>query len=186
MGLFRAFLRFLDIDHHDPRAVKAYAAAVDQARRPVLYTDYGVEDTVDGRFDMIVLHVFLILNRFPLEERQHKVLRYLLEEMFADMENSLREIGVGDLSVPKKIHRMVDALYGRLEAYEAAAADEDPEPALTAVLARNVYRSEDEHLPEAGRLARYVLAARADLGDQAGETILQGALRFPDPATIPA
>jgi len=182
MGLFRAFRRFLDIDHHDPRAVKAYAAAVEQARLPVLYTDYGVEDTVDGRFDMIVLHVFLILNRFPQEDRQHEVLRYLLEEMFGDMENSLREIGVGDLSVPKKIHRMVDALYGRLEAYEAAADDAEPARSLTAVLARNVYRSDDEDLPQAGRLARYALAARADLGEQAAETILQGTLSFPDPS----
>lgn len=181
MGLFRAFRRFLDIDHHDPSAVGLYRTIVDQARNPVFYTDLKVPDSVDGRFDMIVLHVFLLLNRFPQQERQHKVLRYLLEELFGDMENSLREIGVGDLSVPKKIHRMVDALYGRLEAYDEALKGDDPAVALKPVLVRNLYRAENGFESEAADMVRYVLASQAFLAAQTGEEILGGIVSFPEP-----
>ena len=180
MGLFRAFRRFLDVDHRDPRAVALYRATVDQARQPEFYTVFKVKDSVDGRWDMIVLHIFLVLNRFPLPDRQHTVLRCLLEELFADMDNSLREIGVGDLSVPKKIHRMVDALYGRLEAYEKALDEDADGAALVEVLERNVYRGEADH--GAAGLAAYVAAARAHLAGQGADAILNGALSFPAPA----
>ena len=157
MPLLRALRRFLDLDSHDSRAVALYAAVVEQARKPVFYTAMKVPDTVDGRFDMIVLHLFLILNRFPREDRQDPVLRAMLEEHFADMDNSLREIGVGDLSVPKKIHRMIDALYGRFETYEKALTGPTPEAEMAGALARNVYRGavlEDQHpaVPPAAEL----------------------------------
>ena len=185
MPLLRAIRRFLDIDSHDPRAVGLYAAVVEQARRPAFYTDMGVADTVDGRFDMIVLHLFLILNRFPREERQNPVLRALLEEHFADMDNSLREIGVGDLSVPKKIHRMIDALYGRFENYEKAVGGATPVEALADALARNVYRggyAEDAALQASvERLTRYVLDARVALSTQEPAAILAGRVSFPEP-----
>lgn len=202
MPLLRALRRFLDLDSHDPRAVALYAAVVDQARKPVFYEGLKVADSVDGRFDMIVLHLFLILNRFPREERQSPVLRALLEEHFADMDNSLREIGVGDLSVPKKIHRMIDALYGRFESYEKALAAATPVEELAAALARNVYRGggpldengtepgpelSAEPVPEAALqgLTRYVLDARAALASQDAASILAGKVIFPAPRTAP-
>lgn len=185
MPLLRALRRFLDLDSHDPRAVALYASVVDQARKPEFYTVMKVADTVDGRFDMIVLHLFLVLNRFSKQERQHPVLRAMLEEHFADMDNSLREIGVGDLSVPKKIHRMIDALYGRFETYEKAMDGITPVEALSEALARNVYRGGAEGGPEfeaaLERLTRYVLEARTALGAQNAGAILDGKVSFPAP-----
>lgn len=185
MPILRAIRRFLDIDSHDPRAVRLYAATVEQARQPVFYSDCRVPDSVDGRFDMIVLHLFLIMNRFPREERQSPVLRALLEEHFADMDNSLREIGVGDLSVPKKIHRMIDALYGRLENYEKALSGATPVEDLAAALARNVYRDDSASDPSLEKgvegLTRYVLKAREVLASQTPMAILEGQVSFPEP-----
>jgi cytochrome b pre-mRNA-processing protein 3 len=191
MPLLRAIRRFLDLDSHDSRAVALYAAVVEQARQPVFYTAMKVPDTVDGRFDMIVLHLFLILNRFPREDRQDPVLRAMLEEHFADMDNSLREIGVGDLSVPKKIHRMIDALYGRFETYEKALTGATPVEDMADALARNVYRGalleESEAAPAPDDtttgegLTRYVLQARAALAAQDPSAILGGKVSFPEP-----
>lgn len=192
MPLLRALRRFLDLDSHDSRAVALYAAVVEQARQPVFYTAMKVPDTVDGRFDMIVLHLFLILNRFPRADRQNPVLRAMLEEHFADMDNSLREIGVGDLSVPKKIHRMIDALYGRFETYEKALTGATPVEDMADALARNVYRGAAPEDPEAvpapdvtaagaEGLTRYVLQARAALAAQDPTVILGGKVSFPEP-----
>ncbi len=186
MPILRAFRRFFDLERHDPNAVKLYNAVVDQSRTPVFYSGMDVSDSVDGRFDMIVLHLFLILNRFPLDERQHPVLRALLEEHFTDMDNSLREIGVGDLSVPKKIHRMIDALYGRFESYEAALNSLSPVEDLAAALERNIYRrepGEDSLGAEKAleRMTRYVLETRSTLAQQGADTILNGDIVFPAP-----
>ncbi|WP_425405123.1 ubiquinol-cytochrome C chaperone family protein [Hwanghaeella sp.] len=185
MPLLRAFRRFLDLDSHDPRAVALYGTVVEQARKPVFYTGLKVADTVDGRFDMIVLHLFLILNRFPREERQSPVLRALLEEHFADMDNSLREIGVGDLSVPKKIHRMIDALYGRFETYEKALGGATPVEDIADALTRNVYRGNEAEGPGFAAalegLTRYVLEARTALAAQDPAAILGGTVSFPEP-----
>ena len=186
MPILRAIRRFLDLDSHDPRAVALYASVVDQARKPDFYTSLRVADTVDGRFDMILLHLFLILNRFPKEERNSPVLRAMLEEHFADMDNSLREIGVGDLSVPKKIHRMIDALYGRFETYEKALSGPTPVEDIADALARNVYRSAPGEDPSVTvpleRLTRYVLEARAALAAQDPTAILDGKVSFPEPS----
>ena len=189
MPLLRAIRRFLDLDSHDPRAVALYAAVVDRARTPSFYTALKVADTVDGRFDMIVLHLFLILNRFPKEDRKNPVLRALLEEHFTDMDNSLREIGVGDLRVPKKIHRMIDALYGRFETYEKALSGPTPVEDIAGALARNVYRGsavDDPALAAALEgLTRYVLEARAALAAQNTAAILDGKVAFPEPESAP-
>lgn len=190
MPILRAFRRFLDLDSHDSRAVALYGAVVEQARKPTFYTEMKVADTVDGRFDMIVLHLFLILNRFPKAERQNPVLRAMLEEHFADMDNSLREIGVGDLSVPKKIHRMIDALYGRFENYEKALGGSTPVEDMCGALARNVYREETMEDPANAtgleRLTRYVLEAQARLARQEPAAILAGTVEFPPPMAAEA
>ncbi len=185
MPLLRAIRRFFDLDSHDSRAVALYASVVDRARTPAFYTVMKVADTVDGRFDMIVLHLFLILNRFPKEERNNPVLRAVLEEHFADMDNSLREIGVGDLSVPKKIHRMIDALYGRFETYEKALTGPTPVEDIADALARNVYRGsaagDQAVAPGLESLTKYVLEARAALAAQDPAAILDGKVAFPEP-----
>ena len=105
-----------------------YKTAVARARDPVFYARYAVPDSLDGRFDMIALHVFLVLHRLKQEGDPTKALAQILfDTMFADMDESLRELGVGDLSVGRRVKTMAEALYGRIAAYQAAldADDED-------------------------------------------------------------
>ena len=117
-----------------------YVAAVARARDPLFYARHGVPDSLDGRFDMIALHVFLILHRLKQEGGGTKALaQTLFDTMFADMDESLREIGVGDLAVGRRVKTMAQALYGRIAAYQAALESAD-EGELAAALGRNLYR----------------------------------------------
>lgn len=160
-----------------------YGAIVAQARQPALFADYGVPDTLDGRFDMIVLHTVLVLRRLrgepvPTSDRAQA----LFDLFMADMDRSLREMGVGDTTVPKRIKRMASAFYGRLGAY-VGALDAGDRPALAAALARNIRPDEADDAPSE-RLARYVEAAAAALAAAPVADILDGRVAFPDPVEI--
>ena len=96
-----------------------YVRAVKQARQPKFYADMGVPDNVDGRFDMIALHVFLILRRLKQENaRSQATAQALLDAMFTDMDRGLRELGAGDLGVGRRVKVMAKAFYGRVAAYD--------------------------------------------------------------------
>lgn len=120
------------------QAEKLYAAIVAQARQPVFYRDWGVPDTVDGRFDMILLHSFMVMLRLRGDAAGggRSLSQTLYDIMFVDMDQAIREMGVGDLSVGRHIRRMMKAFNGRMSAYENALND----PAeMKDVLRRNVY-----------------------------------------------
>ena len=142
----------------DPATAALYRACVAQARQPFFYTDLGVPDTVDGRFDMLVLHSVLVMRRLGnATEAKQK----LFDLMFADMDRSLREMGVGDMSLPKKIKPMIEAFYGRAQAYDTALQADDNAP-LTAALQRNLYGSspvEDSTLSQMTHYVRHTVAA---------------------------
>ena len=122
------------------RANALYNTAVAQSRQPGFYLAGGVPDTIDGRFDMIVLHAFLIMRRLRDGGPDGEALsQALFDEMFADMDRSLREMGVGDMSVGKHIKRMVKAFYGRAAAYEEGLDGNDD--ALERALAANLFRN---------------------------------------------
>jgi cytochrome b pre-mRNA-processing protein 3 len=115
-----------------------YLSVVEQARQPWLYTSGGVPDTLDGRFDALVLHLFLALRRLPPGEKKNEDPRRLLTEaFFEDMDRSMREMGVSDTGVGKRVKTMAEAFYGRLAAYEAAHADPQQ---FKEALRRNIYR----------------------------------------------
>lgn len=114
---------------------RLYAEIVNQARSPKLYRSYGVPDTLDGRFELIVLHAFLLLNRLKDEGSVKQLTQELFDVMFADLDQSLREMGVGDLSVGKRIKDMAQSFYGHMAAYEEALAKDT----LAEALARNLY-----------------------------------------------
>lgn len=140
-----------------------YGAAVAAARSPVFFTALGVPDTLDGRFDLVGLHVYLLVRRLTAQPEPGPALaQATFDAMFADMDVNLREMGVSDLSVGKRVKEMWEAFHGRSRAYQAALDSAD-DAALTAALARNVWR---EQAPEgaAARLAAHVraLAARLD------------------------
>jgi len=172
----------------DGPAVALYRQIVAQARQPSFYRDHGVPDTLDGRFDMIVLHAFLAMRRLKRIEgpEAQKVSQDLFDLLFADMDSNLREIGVGDLGVGKRVKKMAQAFYGRVEAYEAGLTDADP-AVLQQALARNLYgtlqvqgRSPGEVSPAAlAAMADYLRQAEAVLAAQADAPILAGSLQFP-------
>lgn len=141
-----------------------YSKIVEQARTPVFYLEYGVADTVDGRFDMILLHLFLVLQRLEEEgEGQAKLQRHLQEAFVADMDRSLREMGVGDMSIGKQVKKMSVAWFGRAEAYRRALTAESND-SLEEALCRNVYR--DDANGDVVRLALYVRACSEGLSQQ--------------------
>lgn len=133
-------------------AQELYIALVQQSRNPFLYTDCAVPDTLDGRFDLILLHLFLFL-RLPHKPEDRVMRRLLLESLFEDMDRSLREMGVGDMGVGRRVKSMSKAAYGRLLAYSDTA---DTPEAMRAAIIRNVYRG-NPPAPEAlDKLMSYI------------------------------
>ncbi len=143
---------------------RLYVAAVEQARDPHFYRDHGVPDTLDGRFDMIALHVFLILHRLRQDGRPRKAMsQALFDMMFADMDESLRELGVGDLAVGGRVKAMAKALYGRIAAYQSALDSDNPGDLMEA-FRRNVFRGAEAASADAEALANYARAQATHLG----------------------
>ena len=158
-----------------------YGMIVAQARMPCFYRDYAVADTVNGRFDLIVLHLALVLERIAAEPGLRALGQGLFDRFWQDMDHNLREIGISDLSVPKKMRALGEAYYGRAQAYRAALA-ETSDRALIAALARNIYgRGKDD---AASRLAAYMRLAVRHLAAQPAEQLAAGTVHFPDPAMV--
>ncbi len=162
-----------------------YGMIVAQARFPCFYRDYAVADTVDGRFDLIVLHLALVLDRLAQDPALQRLGQGIFDRFCQDMDHNLREMGIGDLKVPKEMRRMGEAFYGRAQAYRAALAAPDNGP-LVAALERNVYSGSPAAAAAAPRLAAYMREALRALAAQDSASLAAGAVRFPDPATIPA
>ncbi len=174
------------------RALSLYIAAVGQARRPGFYTDCGVADSLDGRFDLIVLHVFLVVRALRRSGEPGKRLSDLIFKiMMDDMDMNLREMGVGDLRVGKRVKSMARAFYGRAAAYDTAfdaepaategdvsAAGDAGEAGLEAALRRNIYGADEPESGEIGQLLRYVRRAEAALAGQPDEALLSGQVAF--------
>ncbi|HZZ32339.1 MAG TPA: ubiquinol-cytochrome C chaperone family protein [Phenylobacterium sp.] len=150
-----------------------YARAVEQARRPGLYADLGAPDTVEGRFELYSLHVVLLLDRLRGHgEAATDVSQALFDTYVKGLDNALREMGVGDLAVGRKMRKLGEAFYGRGKSYEAAFAALPDTAALDALLTRTVYADADATaLP---RLTAYVLGQRAALAAQGLEQLLAG------------
>lgn len=159
-----------------------YGAIVAQARQPAFYAEYGVPDTMDGRFDMIVLHVALFFRRVRGEADSVRELgQGVFDRFCADMEHNFRELGLSDVAIPKEMRRVGEAYYGRAAAYDRALAAE--EASLVEALARNVFAGAGN--ADTVRLAAYVRAAADALARQDSAAIMDGAVAFPDPAAIP-
>ena len=140
-------------------ALKVYEAIVGRSREAYFFRDLGVPDTIDGRFEVLTLHAVLFLRRVKREGEAGEALgRAVSEVLFKDMDHILREMGVGDLSVARKVREMAEAFYGRARAYDEGIEATDPK-ALEDALLRNMYRGAAEigDLPQ--RAASYVQRA---------------------------
>ncbi len=169
-GLFRP-------DPLQEAARELYGRIVAQAREPGFYRDGGVPDSIDGRFDLIVLHVFLVMNRLKDEAEEGSALsQSLFDLLFLDMDRSLREMGVGDIGVGKRVKAMVQAFYGRIAAYDAALSADDE--ALRAALARNLFGTVEVETADLTGFCAYIRREAKTLDEQPPESLLKGQMTF--------
>jgi len=173
-------LKYLKKRRVDQRAAEAlYDQAVMQSRRPEFYLDLGVPDTLDGRFDMIALHVFLVLNRLRNEgPAARNLAQRVFDAMFADMDRNLREMGVGDLGVGRRVKTMAKALYGRIDAYETGLTSDDT--ALCAALARNLFGTAAASPEQLDAFCSYLRRQANSLSKQSFSDFSAGLIQFGD------
>ncbi len=157
-----------------------YGAIVAQARSAAFYADYGVPDTVEGRFDLIVLHLVLVLHRLGRDDDAGRSFGQSLFDAFCrDLDDNLREMGVGDLAVPKKMRQFAEAFYGRQTVYLAALAASDRRD-FEKALARNIFEPAGVEMGAAA-LARYARTALQRLDAQEDGALIRGEVVFPNP-----
>lgn len=161
---------------------RLYGAIVAQARNPVFYASMGAPDTLEGRFDLVLLHVFLVSRRLgDVGGQGPAAAQELLDRFFEDMDGNLREIGIGDLSVPKKMRAMGEAYLGRAAAYDGALKSGDMS-ALEAALAKNIYGGASEkNSANIAALARYVREAASAFQRVEVERLIEAQIPFPNP-----
>lgn len=153
-----------------------YRSIVAQSRQPRFYADWGVPDTVTGRFDMISLHMALLFRRLRARKGdKHTFSQAVFDLFFNDMDRSLREMGVTDIGVPKKIQKMGNIFFGLLAALSEAIDTGSPE-AVEAVLVRNIYGGEPN--PGAAPLAAYIMARAEALAAESEADIIAGKLEI--------
>ena len=158
-----------------------YGAIVAQARAPAFYRAYGVPDTVNGRLEMVLLHVFLVLRRLRDESATaRRLAQNVFDKFCEDMDDSMREMGVGDLAVPRKMRRIGQAFYDRQAAYERALA-QPRNDVLAQIVRCKLFASGNSDIG-AERLAAYIREAANRLEHQTG--LDQGAVEFPDPQDL--
>ncbi|MCK1384750.1 ubiquinol-cytochrome C chaperone family protein [Bradyrhizobium sp. 21] len=171
-----------------------YGMIVTQAREPIFYRDLGVPDTVNGRFDLLLLHLWLLLRRLrtvqgatdqgateqgPINQGATELSQALFDRFCEDMDDNLREMGIGDQTVPKRMRAFGEAFYGRVQAYDQAM--ESGGEALASAICKNILNGAG--MDQAQRLAAYARATEADLG-RTGEAALLGAtFKFPPALT---
>lgn len=157
-------------------AASLYAAIVTQARRPDFYRAGGVADTPDGRYDMILLHMFLVLERLAHAATPPETLKQaLFDTCFKDMDRNLREMGYGDVGVKLRIEKMVEGFFGRVAAYREGLAGDDG--VLGAAFSRNLFRQGEASAGQLAAFCAYLrtqwggLAAQADADLAAGRVV---------------
>lgn len=177
---------------NNPKVVERLHAEITRAaRHPVLYTDYKVDDSFEGRFEMLTLHAALVLRHLKsCPEPGKDIAQDLVDTIFRHFEIALREMGVGDVSVPKRMKVFVEAFSGRCAAYEKALPL--GEEAFARSLVKNVYGTKSSQesflaamLVTAQPLARYVFEIEHHLGPVPIESLSSGNLSLPSPAPLP-
>jgi cytochrome b pre-mRNA-processing protein 3 len=155
-------------------AERVYADILQRVRQPAFYSTYGVPDSFDGRFDLLLLHLFIVVNRLAREgQAAQEFNQALFDVTFADMDQTLRERGIGDMGVPKHQRRMMKAFNGRMHAYDEALAQGDG--ALSIALRRNLYGTlEDSEVPDIKKIMRYMKQNMAQAAQMPADALMQG------------
>lgn len=158
-----------------------YDSIVAAARQPSFYSDLGAPDTPLGRFELITLHMMLALRRLRMPEGV-EIAQEIVDKFFLEVDHSLRELGIGDTSVPKRARKLAKMFYGRIAAYGEPLDGGDAEK-LAEALGRNI-RPDIQQWSGARPLARYALEAWASLAQQGDDAILSGDMIFPSARTV--
>jgi len=163
------------------RAAALYSTVVEQARDPRFYSQCGVADNEDGRYDMILLHMFLVLERLARAPTVDEDLKQsLFDTLFRDLDENLREMGYGDTGVRIRIQKMVEGFYGRMTAYRVGIDAVDNDQELAAALRRNLYRQRHPTDDDVQRMCRYVRRQWEAVLSQTAESLASGKLIFDD------
>jgi cytochrome b pre-mRNA-processing protein 3 len=156
---------------------RLYASAAHQARLPALFTDLGAPDTVEGRFEVLTLHVALVLRRLKGQgEQAAETAQAVFDAYVRGLDDALRDMGVGDLSVGKKMRKLGEAFFGRVKNYDDALALLPDRAALEAVLGRTVLLGVEGDVVA---FADYAVAVTADLERQPLDVLLEGDAQWP-------
>jgi cytochrome b pre-mRNA-processing protein 3 len=179
MALSRLFAR----KRTPPEVAALYAVLVAQSRLPVFYATLGVPDTPEGRFDMIALHGFLIMER--LSQLDPALSQALFDHLFADLDANLREMGVGDLMVGRRVKKLAQAFYGRSAAYREGLATTEGE-ALVSALDRNLFAGVKASREQLEAMALYVRQEAKTLMSKGLAEIFSGGFAFGPPPQLSA
>lgn len=167
------------------RARPFHEALIEQSRQPHFYARLGVPDTMLGRYEMVCLHAYLVLTRLQREGDEGRRLAQTLYEMiFDDFDVALREVGIGDMGIGKRIKKLARNLHGRISVYDSGLATGDAE--LEAALRRNMYASAEPSAEQVAGMIAYIRAARRDMDDCPAEALFAAQLPFPDPEAVSA
>lgn len=160
---------------------KQYATLTKAARRPYLYEVLDVPDTVMGRFEMLSAILILYFRRTRASGTSgQEVAQEIVDAFFEDVDHSIRELGVGDVGVPKRMKKFAGMFYGRLESY-AAALDSGDHDGLAVALRRNIHPEAGEGAPSMAGLALYLFAAEKAMITASEDEITTGALNVAEP-----
>lgn len=164
-------------------AARLLEVVIDQARCPAFYASYGVPDTMLGRYEMVCLHAYILLRRLKRAGGQGpRVAQTLHDQIFDDFDVALREVGLGDMGIGKRIKKLARNLHGRISAYERGLEVGDAE--MAAALRRNLYASADPSDAEVTAMIAYVRGARDAVDACAPEALWEARTVFPDPGSV--
>ncbi len=163
---------------------RQYSTLTSMARVPFFYSDLDVPDTVMGRFEMLSIVMILFFRRTAKSDSSGQELaQEIVDAFFQDIDHSIRELGIGDQSVPKRMKKLAGMFYGRVETYAAALEGKDGE-ALATALRRNIY-PKAEDAPAMRGLADWMISAEAALAGISEDEISRGHAVLPMPGPLP-
>lgn len=177
--------RLFKTPRFQPEGRELYRRIAAQARLPEFYTGFGVPDTIDGRFEMLCLHAYALFHRLKGQGADADALsQAAYDAMFLDLDGSLRELGVADLGVGRRIKVMTEALNGRIQAFDRALLA--GEEALRDAIRRNVYGTVSPGAAQVAAMADYLRRLTVALADMRLDDLCAARLALPQPPDFTA